>query len=268
MGVSFGQVIPVTGPTLGFPGSASRLASDVITARQLLPTATLNLAFGAPAVIIPNAAGGGDTFDSVADFIAYYSGTAANAGLVATQFAGFAIREVKTAITWTAGTTPGVQSVGFYQPGEEAEVKELGSIPVIVAAGVPQSQQQVYTRVALNVAQVPGGTVGDVEAISTAANDSVSTTGTAASGTTLAVASPSNIVAGQVISGAGIAPGTSVVSINGSNVTLSKAVTAALSSTPVVFSNQVALPNVVFRTGFIDSVTNVAEVTIKVRNAA
>jgi len=265
VGTSFGAVIPVTGPQIGFPGSVSRLGNPIITARQVLSTAASSIPFGSPCVIIPNASGGGDTIDSVADFIAT---AIANAGLVASQFAGFAVREVKTALTYPAGTTPGVLTVGSYQAGEEGELIEWGSCTVTLAAGVPKSQQQVYTRVALNVAQVPAGTVGDIEAISTAANDVVSTTGTAASGSTLAVASPSNIQAGQIVSGAGIAPGTSVVSISSSNVALSLAVTDALSSTPVTFSNQVALPNVVFRTGFLDSSTNAVEVTIKVRNAA
>jgi hypothetical protein len=263
MGTSFGQVIPVTGPNIGFDGSVSRLDERVITARQVLPTGLSNVAFAAPCVIIPNSSGGGDTMDSIADFIAT---SFANAGLVAAQFGGFAVREVKTQVTYPAGVTPGIQQVGYYVPGEMGEILERGSMTVPLAAGVPLSQGQVYTRLALNSA-VPGGTVGDIEA-APPSSDTISTTGTASSGSTaLTVASGTGLKAGQSVSGAGIAPGTSIAAVTGTAVTLSLATTAALSATPVVFSNVVALPNCVFRTGFVDA-NNKVEITLKIRNAA
>lgn len=269
MATSFGQVVPVTGLTIGFPGTVSRMAGNIITARQVLPTAASNLSFGSPTVIIPNASGGGDTIDSVADFIGSYSGTFANAGLVAAYFAGIAVREVKTAISYPAGTTPGILQVGFYQAGEEGENLELGNVPVVVTAGTPASQGQVYTRVALNTAQVPAGFVGDIEAGGAGSNDTVSTTGSASSGSTsLTVASATNLQKGQIVTGAGIAPNTSVTNVSGTTITLSIATTAALSTTPVTFSNLVALPNTVFRTGYLDANTSVAEITIKIRNVA
>lgn len=268
---SFGQVVPVTGPTLGFPGTVSRMAGNIITARPVLSTASLNIAFGTPTVLIPNASGGGDTIDSVADFIANYSGTFANAGLVAAQFAGFGVREVQTAITYPVNQTPGVLQVGYYAPGQIGENFELGNIPVIVTAGTPQSQAAVYTRVALNAAQVANGFVGDIEAQAgtVGSNDVVSTTGTAsAASTSLTVASATNLQKGQVVTGAGIAPNTSVTNISGTTVTLSIATTAALSTTAVTFSNLVALPYTVFRSGYQDANTLVAEVCIKIRNVA
>jgi hypothetical protein len=241
------------------------MAGNIITARQVLSTAASNLSFGSPVVLIPNASGGGDTMDSVADFIAT---SFANAGLVAAQFAGVAVREVKTAVTYGSGITPGVLSVGYYQPGEEGEVLEMGSVPVVIAAGTPQSQQPVYTRLALNNAAVPAGTVGDFEA-TPPSSDTIATTGTAsAASTALTVASGTGIQKGQAVSGAGIAPGTSVTNVSGTAVTLSLNTTAALSTTAVTFSNVVALPNTVFRTGYQDSSTLVAEITIKIRNVA
>ena len=68
-------------------------------------------------------------------------------------------------------------------------------------------------------------------------------------------------------------PGTYVVSGTGtagsySAIVLSQAITTALTSTsPLTFSNLVALPNVVTRTGYVDA-NNMVEITIKNRNAA
>jgi hypothetical protein len=73
------------------------------------------------------------------------------------------------------------------------------------------------------------------------ATPNASTTGTASLGsTTLTVADGTGIAAGQVMVGAGIAGGTTVSAVTGTNVTLSVATTAALSSTPVIFGTPVA----------------------------
>lgn len=259
---SFGQAIPVLGPNIGFPGTISRMGERVVAARRVYPSAVDNLNFGDPAVIIPDSTGG--TYDSVADFVA---ASPDNAGLVASQFAGCAVREVKTELVYEQGQTPGVLQVGYYQPGEEAEVLERGSQTVILAAGTPVSQGQVYTRVVLNTGEVPAGFVGDWEA-TPPSGDTISTTGTASSGSTaLTVASGTGLEPGQIVTGAGIAPGTSIASVTGTAVTLSLDTTAALSSTPVSFSNVVALPNTVFRTGYVDS-NSAVEITFKNRNAA
>ena len=58
-----------------------------------------------------------------------------------------------------------------------------------------------------------------------------------------------------------ITPGTYVVSISSSNVTLSQAVIQAMSSTAVSFTNCLALPDVAFTTGNIDA-NGVGEITI------
>ena len=70
---SFGQVIPVTGPNIGFPGDMSRQGVPVVKARQVLPTTPNNLAFGAATVLVPESIGGtnsqGGFWQSVADFL-------------------------------------------------------------------------------------------------------------------------------------------------------------------------------------------------------
>lgn len=266
MSTSFGQVIPVTGPNIGFPGNVSRFGERVIAARPVIATATKNLNFGDPAVLIPNSTANlEDSYDSVADFVA---AAAANIGLVAAYFAGMSVRNVKTQLTYPAGVTPGTQQVGYYSAGQMADVLERGSGTVVLSVGAPKSQDQVYTRVVLNGA-VPAGVIGDYET-NPAATDLFTVATTLTEGSTAAtVASGANIQVGQPISGPGIAPGTYAAVVAGTAVTLSKAATATFATTGAVltFSNLVALPSVVARTGFVDA-NNMLEITIKQRQAA
>jgi hypothetical protein len=265
---SFGQVINVTGPNNGFQGTVSRFGERVITAREFVPfTAANNLNFGDPAVIIPNAVGG--YFDSVADFLAIGAFTTArNPGLVAQYFAGMTVREVKTQLTYPAGQTPGILQVGYYANLQMAEVLERGNGTILLSVGTPNSQAQVYTRVVLNSA-VPAGFIGDWET-NPAATDLFSTTGTAtANSTALTLASATNTVNGQIVTGAGIASGSYIVSGGGTvNVVLNLPTTQAVAAgTPVTLSNLVALADTVARTGNLD-VNNILEITIKNRHAA
>ncbi len=261
---SFGQTIPVTGPNIGFQGTVSRFAERIIAARQFVPfTSTNNLNFGDPAVVIPNTSGG--YYDSVADFIAH---SAAGIGLVAAYFAGFAVREVKTQMTYPAGQTPGLQQVGYYSNLQEAEVLERGSGIVALSVGSPVQGAQLYTRAVLNTS-VPAGLVGDWET-TPGATDLFSTTATAtAIGTAVTIASSTNTLNGQLVTGFGIAPGTYIVSGGGTtSIVLSQATVAIIpAGTPITFSNLIALPNTVARTGFLDA-NGMLEITIKVRNAA
>lgn len=262
MTTSFGQVIPVTGPNIGFRGAVSRFGERVIAAREVDPNAGGNLYFGDPAVTVDNSTNG--YFTSVAAFLA----TAANVGLLAAQFAGMAVRNVKTQLTYENGTTPGIQQVAYFAPGDLSEVLERGSGTVLLAVGAPKNGDQVYTRVLLNAA-VPAGTVGDWET-NPAATDLFGTTATAAAiGTAVTIASGANTKNGQLVSGLGIAPGTYVVSGGGTtDIVLSQNTTAIIpAGTPITFSNLCALPNVVARTGFVDA-NNMLEITLKVRNAA
>ncbi len=257
---SFTSNVPVLGVSLGFPGTVSRSPTPDIAARQVLPTTPNNLNFGSPCVIIPDAKGG--TLQSVSDFIA---ASAANAALVATQFGGFACREVQTVLSYPQGQTPGTPIQGYYYPGQMAEAIEKGSVTVNLAAGTPLSQGAVYVRVAPTSSN-PALVVGDIEA---AADTPVSTTGTASSGSTaLTVASGTGIYVGQFVTGAGIAANTVVTAVLGTSVTLSQNTTAALSATPVSFVGTLVLPNTVFRTGYVDPNTNAVEITMKIRVAA
>jgi hypothetical protein len=263
---SFGQVINPTGPNNGFQGAVSRFGERVIAAREFIPyLASNNLSFGDPAVIIPNVGSGGGAYDSVADFVA---NSAANIGLVAKYFAGMAVREVKTQLTYPAGQAPGIQQVGYYANLQMSEVLERGSGTILLSVGAPLAEDQVYTRVVANAA-VPAGLVGDWET-NPVATDLFSTTATAAAiGTAVTIASATNTANGQVVSGFGIAAGTYIVSGGGTvNIVLNQNTNAIIpAGTPITFSNLVALPNVVARTGNLDS-NNILEITIKVRNAA
>jgi hypothetical protein len=269
MPTSFGQVIPVTGPNLGFPGTISRFADRIVAARVFTPfTSTNNLSFGDPAVLIPNVTGG--VFDSIKDFVAH---SVANAGLVASYFAGFAVREVQSALTYNQGTTPGLQQVGYYQAGQMSEVAERTSGTIQLSVGAPSAGDTVYSRILANAA-VPAGTVGDWET-NPAATDLFALTGATAAnaGDTAITITATGVYVGQLVSGSGVQAGTYVVSGTGtagsySAIVLSKALTiATTTTTPFTFSNLAALPNVVARTGFVDA-NNMLEITIKSRDAA
>lgn len=264
--LSFGQVINVTGPNNGFQGTVSRFGERVIMARTFIPYNPVNnLFFGDPTVILPGVGNGGGAVTSVADLVAH---GAAGIGLIAKNFAGFAVREVKTQLTYGAGMQPGIQQVGYYANEQMAEVAERANGTILLSVGAPLSEDQVYTRVVLNNA-VPAGFIGDWET-NPAATDLFSTTATAAAiGTALTLASATNTVNGQVVTGPGIAPGTFIASGGGTvNAVLNQATIGIIpAGTPVTISNLVALPNVVARTGNLDS-NQILEITIKVRNAA
>jgi hypothetical protein len=121
---------------------------------------------------------------------------------------------------------------------------------------------------------VTAGLIGDWET-APAASDLFTLTGAtaAAAGQTAITLTATGVYVGQVVSGPGVAAGTYVVSGTGtagsySAIVLSQALTTAITATsPLTFSNLVALPNVVARTGFVDA-NNILEITIKSRNAA
>jgi hypothetical protein len=77
----------------------------------------------------------------------------------------------------------------------------------------------------------------------------------------------------MAVKGPGIADGTYIVSGTGTPgsytvVVLSQAATQGIvAGAPITFSNLVALPRVVLRTGFVDP-NGLVEITIKERNAA
>lgn len=156
--MSFGSVIPVTGLMTGFVGQVSRIEDAIITARPVLATTPNPIPFGAPMVIVPTV-GGGDSFQSVADYIAG-GGT-----FTAAKLAAIAIREVKTNLqSFLSIGNNSPQSIGSYQPGEICEGLERSSITVLINNGVPVSQAPVFVRIAQS-AGIPAGVVGGFEAV-------------------------------------------------------------------------------------------------------
>jgi hypothetical protein len=324
----FGQVIPVTGPGVGFPGNVSRIGERVIVARQVLPTTPSNVVFGQPVAVVGDSNGG--TVVNMADFLsapavtvnaattntspiitpvslaglvegmvasgtgiaagstiiaigastvtlsANATATAAavavtfaiptgNAAIAAASFGGIAVRNVETSLTFPSASNPGLVQTAYYPPGQIAEVLERGSITVPITAGTPVANAPVYLRTVAN-SGTAGTAIGDLEA----ANEVGATTtmGTTIGSAVVAVASATGIAAGQVAAGAGIPAGATVVSISSSNITLSAAATQTVASgVAVTFSNTVALPGVVFRTGLLDA-SSMAEITLKNRAAA
>jgi hypothetical protein len=131
----------------------------------------------------------------------------------------------------------------------------------------------VYTRVVLNAA-IAAGLVGDWET-NPADSDLFSLSGITgvAAGQTALTLTATGVYVGMVVSGPGVPAGTYVVSGTGtagsySAIVLSNAITTALTSTsPLTFSNLVALDGVVLRTGYVDA-NGMAEITIKNRKAA
>jgi hypothetical protein len=171
---SFGAVIPVTGLNLGFLGQVSRLGKRTITARIANNvTNSTAILFGAPVVIVANTNSAGGAYQSVADFINVSSGT-----FTAALFAGIAVREVKTNLTYSAATPLSMVVAGSYAPGTMAEVLEEGTITVNIPVGTPVSQNPVWVRTVLNGA-IPAGIIGDLEAVADGSNTvSLATVGT------------------------------------------------------------------------------------------
>jgi hypothetical protein len=152
---TFGQVIPVLGPNVGFPGQWSRTADSIIVARPV--NSATNLPFGAGAVLIGSATGG--TFQSLADFLA----TATNAQNLQAYFAGIAVRNVKVMAPYSALT----QSPG-----------------TVVAT---TASQATIGQTTITVASATGIVIGQsVEGFGIAANTLV----TGISGTTITISLP------------------------------------------------------------------------------
>jgi hypothetical protein len=260
---AFGAVIPVTGLNNGFLGQVSRTGAGepLIVARLANASNKNNIVFGDPVVLQQDSTGG--TYTQVKDFITNNSGlvTPTRAPIVPVTnvlpFAGFAVREVKTYLGYPL--PPGTSQVGYYAAGQMCEVLERGSICVsIPLGGTAYANGQVYLRILVDSGSA--GTLGDLEA---SADVALATTMTASAiGTSLTVASYTNVANGQYVSGLGIAPGTFVTNVNTNTITINQNTVGIIAAgTPVTFSYTIPLPDVVFRTGVIDS-NNVAEVTI------
>jgi hypothetical protein len=232
----------------------------IAKARNVNSACTLNLNFGDTTVLIPDSTGG--TWRSVADYIA---AATANIGNVLAYWAGIALREVKTNLTYPVGVVPGSQfQTGYYAPGMIGEVVEGGSVAVLVRAGTPQANGAAYLRVVSNVAV--STVIGGIEA---AADVAATTTVTAsAASPTLTVASGTSIAVGQIVTAWGIPSGAYVTAVSGTTITINVNTLVALAAgTPITFANTLAIPAAVFQTGVMDS-NNVAELTLMRRQAA
>jgi hypothetical protein len=137
-------------------------------ARPAQPTNLLNINFGDPVVLIKNATGG--YWQSVADFVIGAGTPSAPTGgaFTALLFAGVAVREVKTMLTYPY--TPGPAGIGNYAPGQIAEALEVGSIPVqFHVATTPVAGGPVYVRILLNGA-ITAGVIGGFETAADGSN--------------------------------------------------------------------------------------------------
>lgn len=162
--MSFGTTIPVTGLNLGPVGQVSRLGERVITSRPVFAgTGFTNITFGDTVVITPNSSGGGDTYQTVAGFIA------AGGTMTAALFAGIANREVKTNLQFTSLGNNGTPQYAYYAPNEMCEALERGSIVVKINNGTPASQAPLFLRIVAN-SGIPAGVVGGLEAVADGSN--------------------------------------------------------------------------------------------------
>ncbi|KAA6459646.1 hypothetical protein DYQ86_16130 [Acidobacteria bacterium AB60] len=259
------SVIPVTGLVLGPIGTISQTDFPLISPRQVNPTDTNNLAFGETFVLNAN-----NTYSSVKQYIASNSVAALLALLNGTPSCPIGIAkdavETNGYYPLNGGTN---MPAGYYAPGMMVNGLTRGTISAqINNGGAANAGTPVYMRLVAN-GSIPAGVLGGLESTS----DQVATTGTASSGSTaLTVASGTGIQVGQAVTGAGIAPNTTVAAVSGTSVTLSQNTTAALSGTAVTFANSVQLQNIVFKTGVISTDPNTgksaAQVTILERKVA
>lgn len=102
-----------------------------------------------------NAGAGTFTLSSAA------TGNSTSVSLYAASFAGIAVREVKTQLTYPI--TPGSSLIDSYLAGQMCEAMLRGSVPVKVNVGTPVAGGSVWLRVTTN-GSVPAGVVGDLEA--------------------------------------------------------------------------------------------------------
>lgn len=130
---------------LGYVGTISRSIDSIVTPRTLKSVITSGaetqpaVVFGEPVIL--------NTDNTYTRFGA--TGTAAT-------FAGIALREVKQATDYYAGS-------GSYLPGEVMDVAERGTITVKCNVGTPTAGGKVYVRILVNAA-IPLGVVGQFEA--------------------------------------------------------------------------------------------------------
>ncbi len=152
---------------------------DVVALTQSAPAGAnvvLTSGVNTQTAVLADAAAVGATVLTVVSFTptyAYPIGSAANIENTVGQFLGIALREVKSAETYsiTAPTTP---LGSHYYPGDPCDVLERGTVAVVCQLGTPTAGGTVYLRVALN-GTYPSAVVGGFEAEADGANNVVLT---------------------------------------------------------------------------------------------
>ncbi len=157
----FGQVIPVAGLNYGFPGNVSRLGDPLVVSKPVLNGTPDNIQAGQPVVVIP-ITGGGDAVVNVYDYILSSASGGQGGTFTAAKFAGVAIREVKTLLSYPVN--PDVPQTMSYAPNQDCGILVRGTITVVINNGTPSSQGTVYVRKTANTGSFPNGVVGGFEA--------------------------------------------------------------------------------------------------------
>ena len=125
----------------GYPGQASRHGDEVSRTRPV-KASTSNIKFGAP--VVQNADGTVQLF---------------GASNVAADFAGIAMRKVKSAVVYP------YQNFGYYSAEEPCDVLQRGGIMAVCAWGTPTIGSPVYVRTIVESGVSPdGAAVGDLGA--------------------------------------------------------------------------------------------------------
>ena len=131
----------------GYPGSYSRNGDCIIASKLVTSTDATGPNFGDPVMQISTAAPG-----------TYTSAAVGYAAFATTNFAGIAVREIKSFETYTAPT------LGNYAPGMPCDVLQRGSIMVVVTRGTaPLPGGAVYVRTVLGSSPDAGAVVGGIE---------------------------------------------------------------------------------------------------------
>lgn len=272
MPLSFGAVIDVLGPKVGFPGQWSRTADTLIVAHPVLATAAHPLMFGDGAVLVSPPAGG--AYLSIADYLAS-GGTAAT---LPAAFAGVAIRNVKVLGPYSsyAQTPPLTVSTTATQA-------TVGSTTIVVALATGIALGQSITGFGLAPNTVVTNIAGTTITISQA------TTGAMTATPVTFTSVPSGVVIGsyaQNTEAEVIVRSSVTVAINagvpqaGAPVYIRTVANplipgtyvggfeAAADGTNTVLLGTASDPWMVFRTGQLSTPDNMAEIVLKTRHAA
>lgn len=272
MPLSFGAVIDVLGPKVGFPGQWSRTADTIIVAHPVLGSAAHPIMFGDGCVLVSPPAGG--AYVSIADYLAA-GGTAAT---LPAAFAGVAIRNVKV-----LGPYSSYQQIPPAVVSTTATQATVGSTTITVAAAAGISIGMAVegagiagTSVVTNVA----GTTVTISQPTTAAMTATPVAFTAVAATALVGSYAQNTECEVLVRSSVTVPINAGVPAAGAPVYIRTVANPAIPGTYVggfeaaadgtntVLLGTASDPWMVFRTGQLSAPENMAEIVIKSRHAA